>query len=418
MLVLVFGLPKSGETIVYQMLWDILEDHGKQQEQVRRNHLRHLPGASNGGLIATGWTKFEPVLKLSNKYPYLLARTHGSLTPSIEKLIDAGQIKLFVTKRGLKDSAKALHRHAKIQVQTDDPGYCAFSQIKSISQAKTKLEEKLSRAQGWKNTEKAHKVSFKKLISNPFKVFCELNDSIGLGPASSALLAKYKKFSDRLIAGGAIRKSSDYSEPPSIITGLVSGKGYITSLQKKQQRMLAKIQTDFPWSYINSSTHISHSGFICPILLGKKKRGKTAYWKVEVPSVFTENTKMTQWSVGMQLNLEQLSHLGDDIGGQIMFGAGNNTAKIVKIEKYQNRRRLQLSKLKGSTFVEKPNTAFLANNIALTASRILANGNVVVHVSPFTLNKTNIKDWRVGDVIAIEPELLSKARVPPPYPGI
>jgi riboflavin synthase alpha subunit len=415
MLILVCGSPKSGETLIYQMLWDILEDHGMKQEHLRRTRLRHLPGASNGGLIQTSWLKFKAVMDLSQEFPFLLARTQGSITPNIEELVESGSVKLFLATRALKDSAQALFRHAQIQSQISDPNYAGFGNLGTLLSCNAKIKQQQSRIVGWQDTGMAYQIPFEDLMSDPYQIFCDLIVSLGLGSVSSELSERYQHFGNRIITraaeGGSVKKGN----PPMIMTGLVSGKGHITSLRSKGVCIYATVETNFPWSFVLELDQVSHSGFVCPMTFPLERLGKTAYWEVEVPSAVIQQKISPEWSVGSELNLERLSFLGDDIGGQLMFGAEKGAARITQIETRENRLRVQMSPITGTTIAEKPNTAFLGNNIALTVSRMLPNGGVEVHVSPFTKKITTLGAWQVGDVIAIEPTLLHEARVPPPF---
>jgi riboflavin synthase len=111
---------------------------------------------------------------------------------------------------------------------------------------------------------------------------------------------------------------------------------------------------------------------------------------------------------GDVVNLEQSMKLSDRLDGHIVLGHIDGVGKILNIKKEGNsevfeikipdHKFMQLMVYKGSVAIE---------GISLTVTKVLKN-SFVVKVLPYTLEKTNLRYKKTGDVVNLEFDILAK----------
>lgn len=108
------------------------------------------------------------------------------------------------------------------------------------------------------------------------------------------------------------------------------------------------------------------------------------------------------------VNIEQSMRLSDRINGHIVLGHVDGTGEILSITKEGNSKIFEIKVLdkkfmkflvyKGSVAVE---------GISLTVTKVLKN-NFSVKMMPYTLEHTNLRNKKEGDVVNLEFDILAK----------
>ncbi len=121
-----------------------------------------------------------------------------------------------------------------------------------------------------------------------------------------------------------------------------------------------------------------------------------------------ERTNLGLLKIGDYVNLERALRLSDRLGGHLVQGHIDTTAKIkdiiplrehtiFKIDIPQNYRNL---------IVEKGSIAI--DGISLTINKILNKSTIELNIIPHTIKETNLQFRKIGDVVNVEFDIIGK----------
>lgn len=182
-----------------------------------------------------------------------------------------------------------------------------------------------------------------------------------------------------------------------IIEHLVKPK----AVKKEGESMLLTLPVPKNW-HVQIGESINIDG-VCSTVQGMDGDNFTVYYMPET----LRKTILSNLPKNHQFNLEKCLTLNTLIGGHLVSGHVDTTAKVKHIEAEGNARILnfnldpQFSKYivyKGSVTV---------NGVSLTVANI-ESGLFTVSLIPYTLEHTNLGILKVGDQVNIEVDLISK----------
>lgn len=142
---------------------------------------------------------------------------------------------------------------------------------------------------------------------------------------------------------------------------------------------------------------------VCLTVMKKEKESLLFYASEESLS----KTNLSKLRVGEEVNLESALTLSKQLGGHIVQGHIDGTGKIKKIFKKGEERRLVIAVDREVLRYIAPKGSVAVDGISLTVAKSLRDGFEVV-VVPYTYQNTNLKHRKVGDLVNIEVDILSK----------
>jgi riboflavin synthase alpha subunit len=422
MLILVYGIPKSGELFIYQILWDLLESAGFQQESIRRESLRTVPGASKGGLILTNKTSLQSLYTKTTAYPIVLARTHDALSESLMEDISAGKVKIIVANRDSLACAGAMLRHAQNEHIVGDPDYASLASYKNLARCNIIISDFTEKFKSWIPLTEKLIVNHKDLVDKIEDVIESLAKHIGLEHLAPTIAHKYRSF---LIEAKELRRSVlcnrkieiDCELP--IYSGLVSGTGEIQIVEDVGPEKHIVIRSNYRPQETKTPTPSE-------ILVSGHRLGINRQWTESNGSLtiqaiaqkFSEKKfGLLTIQPGTLVNLELPTFFGDDVGGQYVIG---NIAGVGIVESID--RSPSMLKV-GIKFQFKPNLSLsefysiIIDGIALTIANINPNQTMIFNIKYHTILKTTVSQWHVGRTVSIELEAVRQRRIPPRWNG-
>lgn len=183
-----------------------------------------------------------------------------------------------------------------------------------------------------------------------------------------------------------------------MFTGIIQGVATVLSIKKKIDFQILTIQ--FPLhlvSYLNIGASISNNGCCLTIT---KIQNNDIFFHVIHETLRTTNLGLLK--IGSVVNVERALKFGDEVGGHLMSGHIIGTAKILNIINYNNNKKIffQINNdhimkyifLKGFIGID---------GISLTVSDICKNV-FCVYCIPETIQSTNIKSKKIGEIVNIE----------------
>lgn len=128
-----------------------------------------------------------------------------------------------------------------------------------------------------------------------------------------------------------------------------------------------------------------------------------SYYKADIMNESLKKTKFDRSLLGKEVNLERALRFSDRLDGHIVQGHVDGVGRLISINK--NVYRFKTSRDIGKFIVNKGSIAI--DGISLTVS--FENDDIFeVSLIPETLSRTNLKNKRVGDLVNLETDILSR----------
>lgn len=116
-------------------------------------------------------------------------------------------------------------------------------------------------------------------------------------------------------------------------------------------------------------------------------------------------TNFDDFAVGTVVNLERAMRLGDRIGGHLVQGHVESTARVKSVSAGEIRDIV----LNYDSLYILPKGSVTLNGISLTVMERLTGGDFRVQIIPETIRKTDIGTWTAGKRINIEVDYIIKS---------
>ena len=130
---------------------------------------------------------------------------------------------------------------------------------------------------------------------------------------------------------------------------------------------------------------------------------KDSYYKADIMNESLKKTKFDMSILGKEVNLERALRFSDRLDGHIVQGHVDGVGRLISINK--NVYRFKTTREIGKYIINKGSIAI--DGISLTVS--YEQGDIFeVSLIPETLSRTNLKNRRVGDLVNLETDILSR----------
>lgn len=180
-----------------------------------------------------------------------------------------------------------------------------------------------------------------------------------------------------------------------MFTGIIKDLGIIKSLKKEGDNLVASIESKLKFEIDDS---VAVNG-VCSTVTQTDGSIFTVSYMPETLKI----TDISKWKEKDKVNLEPPLEIGDKLNGHFVQGHVDSTAKITKIENNEitiafPRQFSKFIALKGSISVD---------GISLTISNLFENA-FAVSLIPHTLENTTLGFKKVGDLVNIEVDMISR----------
>ncbi len=187
-----------------------------------------------------------------------------------------------------------------------------------------------------------------------------------------------------------------------MFTGIVEELGKVKRIIRRGKGILLEVQTEALPQGTKPGDSLAVNG-VCLTVMEKKSDRLLFYVSGESLS----KTNLSKLRIGEEVNLEGALNLGERMGGHIVLGHIDGTGKIGRIIKKGEELRIAIIVDKELLHYIVPKGSVAVDGISLTVANVLENGFEVVIV-PYTYRNTNLRNRRVGDLVNIEADILSK----------
>ena len=187
-----------------------------------------------------------------------------------------------------------------------------------------------------------------------------------------------------------------------MFTGLIEGTGKLKTIEPRGKDMRLSIQASFDLEGFQTGESVAVDG-VCLTVVSWQARAFT----VDVSQETLSRSTLGQRSVGDEVNLERALRLGDRLGGHLVNGHVDGRARVMARKQRGDSLVLTFEVVAelGRYIIEKGSVA--VNGVSLTVNRC-DEQSFDVNIVPHTAQWTTIGNWRVGDEVNIEVDIIGK----------
>ena len=194
-----------------------------------------------------------------------------------------------------------------------------------------------------------------------------------------------------------------------MFTGIITNLGKIVALENNSKKdLLVKISTVkiSVKRKLEIGCSIAING-ICLTLISKKIVGKDFVFSFQASKETCQKTTLAKLKIGQIVNLEFALRAGDELGGHMVLGHVDEVAKISAIKKIKDSHKLTFKTSKELMRFIAVKGSIVIDGVSLTVNETGADF-FSVNIIPHTLQNTNFKNLKVGDLINLEIDAIAR----------
>ena len=186
-----------------------------------------------------------------------------------------------------------------------------------------------------------------------------------------------------------------------MFTGIITDVGSVRAVEKPGDARFV-IETAYDTSTVAIGASIACSGPCLTVV------DKGADWfAIDVSAETLSKTTLGEWQKGTKVNLERALQIGDELGGHLVTGHIDTTAKIVGRRPDGASLRLQVQAPAEFMRYIAPRGAVALDGISLTVNDVEGD-RFGVTIIPHTQRATGLSDANPGDNVNMEIDLVAR----------
>ena len=187
-----------------------------------------------------------------------------------------------------------------------------------------------------------------------------------------------------------------------MFTGIVEEIGKIQSVRKGAAGMAISVSCQRILDDLSVDNSVAVDG-VCQTVTGISPNGFSVFAAPETLG----KTNIRSWKTGRMVNLERALSINSRLGGHLVQGHVDCVATVNRIVREPESCRLEFRLPAQWARFAVLHGSVCVNGVSLTIAR--KTGMVfTVSVIPFTLNATNLRFLKKGDVVNIETDIIGK----------
>ena len=187
-----------------------------------------------------------------------------------------------------------------------------------------------------------------------------------------------------------------------MFTGIVGEVGSVRGVEQLAGGVELAVEGPLTARRLSIGASVSLSG-VCQTVV----RLDGPEFRVQAVGTTLERTTLGRLSVGKRVNLEASLRAGDDIGGHLVTGHVDATARVSRLDGQGEALLLSIDLPRELLRFTAPRGAIAIDGISLTVADVRAS-EVTISVIPHTRDHTTVRNYRVGDEVNVEVDLLAR----------
>lgn len=190
-----------------------------------------------------------------------------------------------------------------------------------------------------------------------------------------------------------------------MFTGIITDVGKVRAVESGGDTRL-EISTSYDADSIDIGASIACSG-VCLTVVSKGKDGDGSWFCVDVSAETLQCTSLSTWAIGTEINLERSLRVGDELGGHIVSGHVDDTAKVVNLEDEGDSTRVVFECSKDLLKFVAPKGSVTIEGVSLTVNEVDDN-TFDVNLIPHTKSMTTLGGLSTGQPVNMEIDILAR----------
>ena len=186
-----------------------------------------------------------------------------------------------------------------------------------------------------------------------------------------------------------------------MFTGIITDVGAVRKIEKAGDMRL-EIATQYETAAVDVGASIACSG-PCLTVVDKGP----GWFAVNASAETLSKTTLGSWSEGAKVNLERSLRVGEEMGGHIVTGHVDGTAKVVERRTEGDSIRFEFEMPKALERYVASKGAVALDGISLTVNEVEGN-RFGINIIPHTQQATCFGDLRPGDEVNLEIDVLAR----------
>ncbi len=186
-----------------------------------------------------------------------------------------------------------------------------------------------------------------------------------------------------------------------MFTGIITDIGTIKSIHKTGDTRL-QIATSYNLDSVDIGASIACSG-VCLTVVEKSD----GCFIVDVSDETISCTTAANWVESTQLNLERALKMGDELGGHLVSGHVDGTAKVISITKVGDSHEIIFVAPDDLKYFIAAKGSVTLDGISLTVNKVDDN-HFTINVIPHTWQHTTFNLLKVGSAVNLEIDMLAR----------
>ena len=190
-----------------------------------------------------------------------------------------------------------------------------------------------------------------------------------------------------------------------MFTGIIESVGRVRETRTAGANRIFLIESDLTGE-LKVDQSVAHNG-VC-LTVEEIRPNEGCYQVTAIPETLSK-TALGSWESGSRVNLERSLRAQDRVDGHFVQGHVDDTGTIRDMRPLKGSLEIDIAYPQGNQDLIVARGSICLNGISLTIARENAGDLFfTVCIIPYTIEHTNIPDWRVGDRVNLEFDVLGK----------
>lgn len=187
-----------------------------------------------------------------------------------------------------------------------------------------------------------------------------------------------------------------------MFTGLIEAVGTVVSLDERGDFHSLRVQAESVMGDLGQGSSVAVNG----VCLTVRAHDRTSF-SADLSRETLDRTSLKGLSAGSLVNLERPMRADGRFGGHIVQGHVDGTGKILEFSRDGDNWRLRVEVPSGSSRYLVHKGSIAVDGISLTVAA-LQDSSFDVAIIPHTLENTNLRQARSGDIVNLEYDVIAK----------
>ena len=187
-----------------------------------------------------------------------------------------------------------------------------------------------------------------------------------------------------------------------MFTGIVTDVGTVRAILDTNRDRRFEITTRYELATIDIGASISHAG-CCLTVVDKADD----WFAVEVSGETLGLTTLSDWAVGMPVNLERAARVGDELGGHIVSGHVDGVGEVLSVEPEGGSHRVRVRAPRPLHRHIAPKGSITIEGVSLTVNEV-EDDVFGVNLIPHTWDVTTLGRLAAGSRVNLEIDMLAR----------